>query len=114
MARRHRHAAHADRANPDGSAHGMAHRDFAGVLYLNDDYQGGELYFTALDIAIKPRAGMFVGFTGGFRHEHAVLRVAGGANRLTIPTFYTFDASKADAQLHPGAAEARRATVATP
>ena len=36
----------------------MAHRDFAGIVYLNDDYDGGELYFTGLDIAIKPKRGM--------------------------------------------------------
>ena len=63
----------------------MAHRGFASVLYLNNDYQGGKLCFTALDIAIKPRAGILVGFTGGFRHGHAVLRVAGDVERSTVP-----------------------------
>ena len=92
---------HADNANPDGSLHQMAYRDFGGVTYLNDDYEGGELYLTGLDIAIKPRAGMFLGFTGGFHHEHAVLRVRSGATRLTMPTFYTFDRNRADATLHP-------------
>ncbi len=101
---------HADCANPDGSPHGMAHRDFAGVTYLNDDYQGGELYLTALDISVKPRAGMFLGFTAGFHHEHAVLRVTGGATRLTVPTFYTFDPTKAEPRLHPGVAEAAKRT----
>jgi hypothetical protein len=28
---------HADNANPDGSLHAMAHRDFSGIVYLNDD-----------------------------------------------------------------------------
>src|SRR6185436_7057981 len=65
---------HADNANPDASPHGMAYRDFSGVAYLNDDYDGGELYFTALDIAIKPKMGSFVAFTAGFHHEHSVLR----------------------------------------
>ncbi|MBM3522621.1 MAG: hypothetical protein FJX57_06665, partial [Alphaproteobacteria bacterium] len=40
---------HADQANPDGSPHGMPYRDFGGITYLNDDYEGGELYLTALD-----------------------------------------------------------------
>src|SRR5262249_50768324 len=44
---------HADRANPDGSPHGMPYRDFASIVYLNDDYEGGELYFTALDLVVK-------------------------------------------------------------
>lgn len=87
---------HADNANPDGSPHGMMHRQFSSVAYLNDDYEGGEFYFTALDIAIKPRRGSLLAFTGGFHHEHAVLRVHSGNVRLTIPSFYTFDATKAD------------------
>ena len=94
---------HADRANPDGSPHGMPYRAFAGILYLNDDYEGGELYFTALDVAIKPRRGMFVGFTGGFRHEHAVTRIESGAVRMTMPSFYSFDPRHADRLIHPPA-----------
>ena len=86
---------HADNANPDGSEHNMAYRDFAGIVYLNDDYQGGELYFTALDVAVKPRRGMFVGMTASFHHEHAVLRIDSGT-RLTMPFFLTFDSQKAD------------------
>jgi hypothetical protein len=92
---------HADNINPDGSPHGMAYRDFSGVAYLNDDYEGGELYFTALDIAVKPQRGAFLAFTAGFHHEHAVLRVTAGNTRLTIPSFYTFTAAKADPMLHP-------------
>jgi hypothetical protein len=86
---------HADNANPDGSAHQMVHRELSGVVYLNDDYEGGELYFTALDIAIKPKRGMFVGMTAGFHHEHGVLRVGSGT-RLTMPFFLTFDPACAD------------------
>lgn len=100
---------HADRANPDGSPHRMSHRHYAGILYLNDDYDGGELYFTALDVAIKPRRGMFVGFTGGFRHEHAVTRIESGAVRMTMPSFYSFDPRHADPLVHPGVAATARA-----
>jgi 2OG-Fe(II) oxygenase superfamily len=89
---------HADNANPDGSLHAMAHRDFSGIVYLNDDYQGGEFYFTALDAVIKPKKGMLVAFTAGFYHEHAVLRVE-GSQRLTMPFFLTFDRGRADASL---------------
>ena len=89
---------HADNANPDGSKHMMAYRDLSGIVYLNDAYEGGELYFTALDIAIKPRRGMFVAVTAGFHHEHAVLRVDLGT-RLTMPFFLTFDSDKVDRAL---------------
>ena len=86
----------------------MPYRYFAGIVYLNDDYEGGELYFTALDIAIKPRRGTFVGFTGGFHHEHAVTRVESGAVRMTMPSFYSFEPARADRLVHPGVGEAAR------
>jgi hypothetical protein len=89
---------HADNVNPDGSPHKMAYRDLSGIIYLNDDYEGGELYFTALDIAVKPRRGMLVGLTAGFHHEHGVLRVESGL-RLTMPFFLTFDPARADRSL---------------
>lgn len=90
---------HSDRANPDGSPHGMPYRDFGSIVYLNEDYGGGELYFTALDMVVKPKTGMLVAFTGGWHHEHAVLRVTGGP-RLTMPAFYTFDSGKKDRTLY--------------
>ena len=89
---------HAYNANPDGSLHAMAHRDFSGIVYLNDDYLGGEFYFTALDTVIKPKKGMLVAFTAGFYHEHAVLKVQ-GSQRLTMPFFLTFDRGRADPSL---------------
>ena len=89
---------HADNANPDGSPHAMAHRDFAGIVYLNDDYRGGEFYFTARDTLITPRKGMLLAFTAGFYHEHAVLRVD-GKERLTMPFFLTFNEDRADPSL---------------
>ena len=91
---------HADRANPDGSRHGMPWRDFASVVYLNDDYEGGAFYFTALDMVIQPKAGTLVAFTGGFHHEHGVLAITKGT-RITLPAFYTFDATRKDYRVYP-------------
>lgn len=91
--------AHADRANQDGSPHGMAFRDFASVVYLNDTFEGGELYFSRLDLTIKPAAGMLLAFTGGWHHEHGVLKLTSG-ERLTMPAFYTFDASHRERELY--------------
>ena len=53
------------------------------------------------EFAVKPKAGMFVGFTGGFHHEHAVLRVTGGSTRLTSPAFFTYSREKADPLVYP-------------
>ncbi len=90
---------HADRANPDGSPHGMPFRDFASIVYLNDGYDGGELYFPRLDLTVKPATGMLLAFTGGWHHEHGVLKVLAG-DRLTMPAFYTFDASHRERELY--------------
>jgi len=90
---------HADSANPDGEPHGMPWRRFASVLYLNDDYEGGELYLTALNKIVRPKRGRLIAFTAGFHHEHAVLRVQRGT-RYTMPAFFTEDEDRADVFLY--------------
>ena len=87
--------AHADNAYPDGHPHELAYRDLSGVLYLNDAFEGGSLYLTARDVLLKPRMGTLISMTGGFHHEHGVVRVESGL-RITIPFFTTFDRSRAD------------------
>lgn len=89
---------HADNAYPDGRAHELPYRDLSGVLYLNDAFDGGGLYLTAQDVLLKPRRGTMISMTGGFHHEHAVVRVESGL-RITIPFFTSFDKSKADPPL---------------
>jgi hypothetical protein len=89
---------HADNAYPDGNPHELAYRDLSGVLYLNDGFEGGMLYLTAQDVLLKPRRGTLISMTGGFHHEHGVVRVESGL-RITIPYFTTFDKERADPAL---------------
>jgi hypothetical protein len=89
---------HADNAYPDGKAHDLAYRDLSGVLYLNDGFDGGGLYLTAQDVLVKPKAGTLVSMTGGFHHEHGVVRVESGL-RITIPFFTTFAKERAEPAL---------------
>jgi hypothetical protein len=89
---------HADNAYPDGKAHDLAYRDLSGVLYLNDGFEGGGLYLTAQDVLVKPKAGTLVSMTGGFHHEHGVVRVESGL-RITIPFFTTFAKDRAEPAL---------------
>lgn len=91
---------HTDNSNPDGTAHSTPWRDFSSIVYLNEDYEGGELYFTAQDRVLKPRRGMLVAFSAGYHHEHGVLKVTRG-RRITMPAFYTFDQGKADRHIYP-------------
>ncbi len=108
---------HTDNSNPDGSPHSTPWRDFSSIVYLNDDYEGGELYFTAQDRVLKPRRGMLVAFSAGYHHEHGVLKVTKG-RRITMPAFYTFDKRKADPhiypELYPGLAGATAAPASLP
>jgi len=41
------------------------------VAYLNDNYEGGELYFPRFDLTIKPNQGDVVMFPSTFIYEHA-------------------------------------------
>lgn len=91
---------HTDNSNPNGTPHTTPWRDFSSIVYLNDDYEGGELYFTARDRVLKPRRGMLVAFSAGYHHEHGVLKVTQG-RRITMPAFYTFDQRKADWHIYP-------------
>lgn len=86
---------HADNMNPDGQAHDMPWRDYASVIYLNDDYDGGEFYFPKLGVELKPVTGTLVAFTGGEKHLHGVRKV-GRATRYTMPGWYTRDVSHRD------------------
>lgn len=41
------------------------------VVYLNDDYEGGELWFPRFDLTIKPKAGDIAVFPSTYIYEHA-------------------------------------------
>lgn len=48
------------------------------VGYLNDDYDGGELYFDKFNIKIKPKSGDLYLFPSSFIYSHAALPVNEG------------------------------------
>ena len=84
---------HADKENPDGNPHPFPWRDFASLVYLNDDYEGGQIYFPNKEIELKPKPGTLIFFPGTSEFLHGVREVPEGI-RYTLPTFYTFDESK--------------------
>lgn len=53
-------------------------------LYLNDDFDGGELEFGNLPIKIKPKAGTLAGIAGGDKYKHRVNKVLGPNSRHTL------------------------------
>lgn len=57
--------------------------DYSSVLYLNDDYEGGELFFPEFDLTIKPKFGDLITFPTNSMYIHAVKEVKYGT-RYTI------------------------------
>lgn len=57
------------------------------VLYLNDDYDGGELYFKNQNIKIKPEAGSLVAFPSIDPYFHESLPVTSGTKYIS-PGFW--------------------------
>lgn len=71
---------HAD--NPPSLAHGID-TPHGLVLYLNDDYEGGEIYYPKFNIAIKPEAGSLVIHPGTIQYSHGVSPVISGTRYAT-------------------------------
>lgn len=61
------------------------------LIYLNDDYSGGEIGFPDYDIKIKPNPGDLVIFPFFYLHEvHQVLPKDNFGSRHTMPMFNNF------------------------
>lgn len=61
--------------------------NISALLYLNDDYDGGEIRFTEQDVSIKPAPGTLIFFEGDSSKPHEVEEVING-NRYNIVLFY--------------------------
>ncbi|XP_028327575.1 prolyl 3-hydroxylase 3 [Gouania willdenowi] len=69
------------------------HRDLSAVLYLNDNFEGGELFFTNRDTKtitarVKPSCGRLVGFSSGPVNPHGVTAVNSG-RRCALALWFT-------------------------
>lgn len=62
-------------------------KHYSSLIYLNDDYEGGELYFPEYDFAIKPEVGTLICFKGDENTLHGVKKVTDGI-RYTISLFW--------------------------
>ena len=64
------------------------------ILYLNDDYVGGEIDFIHDDLCIKPKAGSMVVFPSDKQHE--VLEILSGNRYMTQTYVYEHERSYYD------------------
>ena len=83
---------HADKELHEGGNAGKPNDfpfyDIAGLFYLNDDYEGGELYFPNQGIQFKPKRGSAYFFPGDMNYIHGVTAIESGI-RYVVPFFWT-------------------------
>lgn len=71
-----------------------AHRKWGSVIYLNDDFDGGQTFYPNFNKYVTPKAGVAVIHRGDQEHLHGVTEVSGGT-RFTIASFWGTDPEKA-------------------
>jgi hypothetical protein len=59
------------------------------LAYLNDDYEGGELYFPDFNYSIRPKKNMLILFPGNTHYVHGVSEITSGT-RYTISQWTQF------------------------
>jgi hypothetical protein len=75
----------------DLKSHTDQHTDpsirYAAIIYLNDDYNNGELFFEKLDLELRPRPKSLLLFPGNEDYQHGVKTVSDGPIRYVLVGF---------------------------
>lgn len=66
---------------------GYPSRDISSLVYLTDNFEGGKLFFSRLDIEVEPIAGSAIYFPSDDEHIHEVTEVLAG-NRWVSTCFW--------------------------
>ena len=59
-------------------------RDYSLLIYLDDEYEGGELIFPNFDFRLRPEAGMLVAFPSDYRYLHGAMPVLSGVRHAIV------------------------------
>lgn len=78
---------HSDSSELDGTPNAWQMNKYATILYLNDNYTGGQIYFPQHDVDITPGAGSLLVFEGSHEYIHGVREITSG-DRFTILAFW--------------------------
>ena len=62
-------------------------RKLSAIIYLNNDFEGGELYFPVQDVTIKPEPGMLVLFPSSWQYVHQSKEVTKGTKYTCLGWF---------------------------
>jgi predicted 2-oxoglutarate/Fe(II)-dependent dioxygenase YbiX len=100
-------APHSDNSDFDGAPNPFEINKYVGILYLNGDYEGGNLYFVddnydhtkgnedEVKLEFKPTACSWVVFPGGVENIHGVREITKGT-RYTMVSFWDFEEAEYD------------------
>jgi hypothetical protein len=68
--------------------HGFSYNcTVSSVMYLNDDYEGGELWFPFIDVTFKPSYGDIIFFPSTYIYAHASKAVTSGVKYAAVTMF---------------------------
>ena len=82
---------HADSQQINGKPNEFPWRDFGVVTFLNDNFEGGILYYpNKNNLQVYPKTGQSVIHTGSLDCLHGVTKITKGV-RYTIASFLTYD-----------------------
>ncbi len=74
----------------------VTNRDFSLLIYLNEDFEGGELEFKYLNCKIAPKQGLLVAFPSDWRYAHAALPVTRGVKHTIVSFAAAKDSPRVD------------------
>lgn len=74
---------HVDDLGPTNTNH------MATLIYLNDNYEGGEIDFPTHKLSHKPKTGDLIMFPGNMHYAHEVKTIISGS-RWTLPMWFEF------------------------
>lgn len=80
---------HSDNSDNHGEPNAFEINKYVAILYLNENYGGGELYFPDHNIEFKPTALSLIVFPGGVENIHGVKEITSGT-RYTMVSFWDF------------------------
>ena len=86
---------HADGLNENGEEHPYPWREYGSIIYLNEEYEGGNLYFPQHEIEVRPKPRMLGFFPGTLEYLHGVKEITSGI-RYTLSSFWTTDPYRSD------------------
>jgi len=85
----------------DNPKHNEGFIQFSSIIYLNDDYEGGEIEFPNQKFKYKPKSGDAVIFpSGGTEHVHKVNTIKNGL-RYTIAMWHSSRVDRANRTIYP-------------